>query len=75
MALSKRNKYGVKNPFYYECVDAKLLLYKVYGPGLPKNGNNITICDEQSAKETVQECFKIYMAGWIDGKSDLAKRF
>lgn len=58
----------MKNPFYYKCIDERLKIFKVFGPGLPKNGNNIDICDEQSAKEEVAECFKIWKAGFNAGK-------
>jgi|GEM_PF-7122978 hypothetical protein len=65
----------MKNPFLYKCTDSTLKLYKVYGPGIPVKGNNITICDEQSARESVQEYFKVYMAGWKDGHGEMTSRF
>lgn len=75
MTSSKLNKYGVKNPYYYKCEDTQLKLYRVYGPGISKSGNNITICDIQTAEETVQEMFKVYMAGWLAGRDSLARKF
>ena len=63
----------MKNPYKYVCTDKKADTYTVKGPGIPRKGCNILICDEQTAKETVDECFKIYLAGYKAGEHEGAQ--
>jgi len=59
-----------KNPYKYKVVNEQLNIYQVFGPGIPKNGNNIELCDEQTAKETTVEFYNIYRAGYRAAKKE-----